>query len=164
MGIDRNRVPFRAGGNLPSRPGISSHGGTSERLPALASHVHDGTLIEQAIFTLIGANMNSTADQAFTKLVAYTNFQLTRVIVNNASISLATAAGGIYTAAAKGGSAIVAASQVYSALTLSTKFINPALAGTALTDILTVTPILSLTTAQGAAATADIRIMGIPLS
>jgi hypothetical protein len=114
---------------------------------------------------LIGANMNVTTDQAIT-LPDIADFPggayiVEYIVVTNASLSLTTAAGGVYTAASKGGSAIVAAGQVYSALTAATKFIKATLAGTALTDRLTgATLYFSLTTGQGAAATADIYVFG----
>ncbi len=82
------------------------------------------------------------------------------IVVTNASLSLTTAAGGFYTAASKSG-AIVAAGQVYSALTAATKFIKATLTGTALTDLQAGTNLyFSLTTGQGAAATADIYVFG----
>ncbi len=114
---------------------------------------------------LIGANMNVTTDQAITirDLTDYPSdsYIVEYIVITNASISLTTAAGGFYTAASKGGSAIVAAAQAYSALTGATKFIKATLAGTALTDVLTgATLYLSLTTGQGAAATADVYVFG----
>lgn len=114
---------------------------------------------------LIGADMNVTTDQAIT-ITDLTDFPSDKyiveyIVVTNASISLTTAAGGVYTAASKGGSAIVAAAQAYSALTANTKFIKATLAGTALTDVLAGgTLYLSLTTGQGAAATADVYVFG----
>lgn len=113
---------------------------------------------------LIGANMNVTTDQAITirDLTDYPSdsYIVEYIVVTNASISLTTAAGGFYTAASKSG-AIVAAGQVYSALTAAGKFIKATLTGTALTDVQTgATIYFSLTTAQGAAATADIYVFG----
>lgn len=104
-------------------------------------------------------NMNSTADQAI--ILPSANWIPTAIVVTNASVSLTTAAGGIYTAAAKGGTALVTAGQVYSALTANTKQVALTLANT---DRQTVGTIyLSLTTPQGGAATADIYIYGRPL-
>lgn len=111
----------------------------------------------------IGANMNSTADQAIT--MSSTSYVIEEILVTNASISLTTAAGGVYTATSKGGSALVAAAQVYSALTASTKYLRLTLGGTATTDRLTgATIYLSLTTAQGAAATANVYVFGTRLN
>jgi membrane-bound inhibitor of C-type lysozyme len=110
---------------------------------------------------LKGANMNSTADQAMVMFVLPAQkYRVRRVTATNASGSLSTAAGGIYTALSKGGTAIVASTQTYSALTSSL-----------LAEDLTVavpnnvqpagTPLyLSLTTPQGSTYTADIYVYG----
>jgi len=117
----------------------------------------------RVIGKLIGANMNVTTDQGITIQGLndqFTKYVVERIVVTNASISLKTAAGGVYTAASKSG-AIVAAGQVYSALTAATKYVALTLTGASLTDVLTVSTIyLSLTTGQGAAATADVYIYG----
>lgn len=108
---------------------------------------------------LKGANFNATTDQAIP--INSSRYVVRKIVVNNASISLTTAAGGVYTAASKGGTALVAAGQVYSALTASTKFVDLTLEAVAGTDVVTATTLyLSLTTAQGAAATADIYVYG----
>lgn len=113
---------------------------------------------------LIGANMNSTADQQITMLDNPSKFILRRIVVTNASISLSTAAGGVYTAASKGGTAVVAAAQAYSSLTTSSLFLDLTLSTTssASTTVKSSIPnlYLSLTTAQGAAATADVYVYG----
>ena len=113
---------------------------------------------------LIGANMNSTADQQITLLDNPSKFILRRIVVTNASISLTTAAGGVYTAASKGGTAVVAAAQAYSSLTTSSLFLDLTLSTTssASTTVKSSIPnlYLSLTTAQGAAATADVYVYG----
>jgi hypothetical protein len=106
-----------------------------------------------------GVNMNSAADQIIG--MPGGKYIVRKIVVMNASVSLTTAAGGVYTATSKGGSAIVAAGQVYSALTAAAKFLDLTLAAIAGTDILTATALyLSLTTPQGAPATADIYIYG----
>jgi hypothetical protein len=113
---------------------------------------------------LIGANMNSTADQQITMLDNPSKFVLRRIVVTNASISLTTAVGGVYTAASKGGTAVVAAAQAYSSLTTSALFLDLTLSTTssASTTVKSSIPnlYLSLTTAQGAAATADVYVYG----
>lgn len=106
--------------------------------------------------SLVGANFNSTADQ--TIAMNSSSYIIDAILVTNASISLTTAAGGFYTAASKGGTAVVAAGQAYSALTAATKQLSATLANT---DRRTATSLfLSLTTGQGAAATADVYIFG----
>ena len=107
---------------------------------------------------LIGANMNSTGDQQIVIFSAPAKYIIRRIVATNASISLTTAVG-IYTAVSKGGTAIVANSQAYSTLSASTKFLDLTLASN--TDYRTATSLyLSLTTPQGAAATADIFVYG----
>ena len=117
----------------------------------------------RVIGKLIGADMNVTTDQAITIQGLgdqFSKYVVERIVVTNASISLTTAAGGVYTAASKSG-AIVAAGQVYSALTAAAKYVALTLTGAATTDVLTgATIYFSLTTGQGAAATADIDIYG----
>lgn len=124
---------------------------------------HDFHTDFRVVGKLIGANFNSTSDQAIPIAPQASLFIVTNIIVKNASISLTTAVGGIYTAASKSG-AIVANTQVYSALTAANKFVALTLAGTSLTDVYDAATntnfYLSLTTAQGAAATADVYVYG----
>ena len=112
---------------------------------------------------LIGANFNVATDQSLWIRPGVLKFRPNKIIVTGASVSLTTAAGGIYSAATKGGSAIVAAAQAYSALTAPTKALLLTLA---VTD--TVFQLerlyLSLTTPQGAAATANVFVFGEDLS
>lgn len=113
---------------------------------------------------LAGANFNVTTDQNITINITggAAKYLIRYITVTNASISLTTAAGGIYTAAAKGGTALVAAGQSYSALTAATITLDLTLAVPNATQ--TATPIVfSLTTPQGAAATADIYVFGTPM-
>lgn len=115
---------------------------------------------------LLGANMNSTADQAFHMVPGLGKIVLVDVIVTNASTSLTTAVGGVYNATGKpAGGILLAAATAYSGLTASTKYIFPTIATLATTDLLaSTTPIqLSLTTPQGSAATADFYLIGYVL-
>ena len=116
----------------------------------------------QILGSLIGANMNSTGDQPFVMHFDATTekFAISKILVTNASTSLTTAAGGIYDTAAKGGNAIVAAAQVYTALTAAGKLLSLTIAAAGSGNVFSVAPILSLTTAQGAAATADFYLFG----
>lgn len=107
---------------------------------------------------IIGANMNSTADQAITLMAG--SWKIEGVYVTTPSVSLTTAAGGFYTAAAKGGTAIVSAGQVYSTLTAATDVLGCTMAATP--TITNNTMYLSLTTGQGSAATADVFVFGRP--
>lgn len=111
------------------------------------------------LFKLIGANFNITTDQ---QLVPTFNgkFRVKRFVVANASTSLTTAAGGIYPAASKGGTAQVASGQVYSALTTALKALELTL-NNASAVLAAATPLyFALTTPQGGAATGDIYAYG----
>lgn len=118
---------------------------------------------QRVIGQLRGANFNSTADQAIAINAA--TYSITSVIVTNCSASLTLAAGGIYPAASKAGTPIVAAAQLYSALTGTSVLLNPTVAATPLVTRYTANPLyLSLTTAQGGAATCDLYIVGVDLT
>ena len=104
---------------------------------------------------LVGANFNSVADQEITITAGY---RVTQIIVQNASTSMTNADGGFYSAAAKAGTAIVLATQVYTALTGATIQLNVPIA--VVMDGLT-SVFFALTGAQGGAATADIYIYGL---
>ena len=121
-----------------------------------------GTGMDQLIGKLIGANMNVTTDQAIPiTRIGSQKYLITKIFVTNASTSLTAADGGIYTATSKGGTAIVAAAQVYTALTAATVGLDLTLA---VNNTYTLDNIyLSLTGAQGGAATADIYVFGIIL-
>lgn len=107
----------------------------------------------------IGANMNVTTDQAIPiTRIGSKSFRITRIYVTNASISLTTAAGGVYPTTSKGGTAIVAAAQAYSALTAAAVGLDLTIAAVRTLAVNNV--YLSLTTAQGAAATADVYVFG----
>ena len=115
---------------------------------------------------LLGANFNTTADQAIPISVPSPIYAVEFIWVSNPSVSLTTAAGGIYSAASKGGVAVVASSQAYSVLTTNAAntsgnglLLTLATAGGNQTIYNVNTMYLSLTTAQGAAATADVRVV-----
>lgn len=111
------------------------------------------------ISVLRAADMNTTADQVIN--LSPKRYIVRRVIITNASTSLTTAVGGIYTGTGKTGVALVPAGQSYAALTGSNKFIDATLHASTSTDHYVVTTLyLSLTTPQGVPATADIYIYG----
>ncbi len=123
---------------------------------ALVTLMGYGMLGQVMLGKSVGVNMNSTADQAIT--IRSSNYIIRRIVVTNASASLTTAAGGVYSASSKGGTAIVASGQAYSALTTAVKVLDLTLANT---DRRTETTLyLSLTTGQGSAATANVYIFG----
>lgn len=117
---------------------------------------------QRVLFQLLGADMNATTDQLMQKVGSFTRWRVTAGLVTNASISLTTAVGGSYTAVAKGGSQIMAAANVYSALTAANKAIGPWISNT--DTIFTTDVWFALSTPQGAAATADVYLFGVPLS
>lgn len=124
---------------------------------------------ETKLAQFLGANFNTTNDQQIAIPTTITKFQLTRVVVTNASLSLTTAVGGFYPQPAKGGTSLVANSQVYSSLTAASVLLNPTLTSYANTTALTAAILtsfsiyLSLTTGQGSACTADVYLFGIIL-
>lgn len=129
-------------------------------VPAYAQAALPPTVVTTLCGVLKGANFNTTADQAITITPPSTTYTLAQVRFAAPSISMTTAAGGVYTAASKGGLAIVPAATAYTGLTTSTlnaagytTTVTPVLAGTQNTTLY-----FSLTTAQGAAATADIYV------
>jgi|SRR5215472_5758178 len=144
--------------------------------------VQDGGPIlasEKVLGSIRGANFNTTSDQPIVLTPGILKFQITKIIITNASLSLTTAAGGFYTQAAKTGSQIVANSQTYSALTASTALMTATLANFANTTLLSSANLsqllnasnqyglavyFALTTPQGAAATADVYLVGIDLT
>lgn len=116
------------------------------------------------------ADFNDTGDQPLLLPVTMTAFMLTGIIVTNSPVSLTAAVGGFYPAASKGGTPIVAASQVYSSLTAQTKLLSCTLAAAVATtrysraNLTDWAIYFALTTAQGIAATGDIYAIGIDLS
>jgi hypothetical protein len=112
------------------------------------------------IGTLKSANFNSAADQAVNLLIN-AKYRVTKITALNTSVNgMSTAVGGVYTAASKGGSALVANTQAYTGLTNALTALDLTLA---LPNLILAagTPLyLSLTTAQGAAATVDLAVFG----
>jgi hypothetical protein len=114
---------------------------------------------------MIGANFNVTTDNVIPLLIPATAaYKVAKITVTNASVNLTTAAGGVYNAATKGGVALVAATQVYTALSTAAKSLDLTLAAAAAITLPAGTLLyLNLTTAQGAPATADIYVYGDPV-
>lgn len=117
-----------------------------------------------------GADFNSVQDQPLNIPNTITAFQLTGVIVTNATESITTAAGGFYPQLSKAGSPIVAAGQVYSTLTTANLLLNATLTAFALSArfssalLPTSQVVFSLTTPQGTPCFADIYLIGLDLS
>lgn len=115
------------------------------------------------LWSLTSANMNVTTDQTFTKAFAFSTFHIDRIRVTNASTSLTLAAGGIYGGAGKT-VPLVSAAQVFSGLTGNTLGLDLTALPLMFGDQSLAAVYLSLTVAQGGAATCDIRIYGWVLS
>jgi hypothetical protein len=108
--------------------------------------------------SVTGVNLNVGATDTPITMVS-ANYIVTSVIVTNASINLTTATSGVFNAAA--GVGALAADQVLTALTTSTKFLDATLGGVALTDLQTAATLYARCgTPQGAAATADFYVFG----
>ncbi|MDE2096314.1 MAG: hypothetical protein KGL39_03645 [Patescibacteria group bacterium] len=120
----------------------------------------------QLLFSLTGADFNSTSDQQLTAATGFpSTYSLDQILVTNASTSLTTAVGGFYTATSKGGTTVVPAAETYTELTGSTVIKRLDFnTGANTTNDLGSSLYFSLTTAQGATATADIYVFGKPLT
>jgi hypothetical protein len=111
------------------------------------------------------ADFQSTADQPFRKIGVFVGYRIDKIIaVQRTGGATVAVAGGVYTAASKGGSAVVGAAQSWLGLSAAGKMVVAVLAGLADTDVRTETPILSLTTGSIGAVTADVFIYGQILS
>ncbi len=152
-----------AGGTVGTLP--IAQGGTGQTTAPAAFDAVSGNLGARMLFRLTAADMNTTADQVFTKLGTFSSYSILNPAfrIDNASTSLTTAVGGVYTAAGKSGITIVSAAQVYSGATGPGLGFNIGATAAGL-SVRTETPILSLTTPQGAPATLDFYVFGIPLS
>lgn len=112
----------------------------------------------------LAADMTLTTDQAFTLnagLVAFTAFVIKGIVAVRRSGAFGTAcAGGVYSAASKGGNAWVANTQSFAALTGAAKIVRCTLAAIAGTEYAVNAPILSLTTGNTGALVADLYLTG----
>ncbi len=119
--------------------------------------------LQQLLFVGHGLDFQSTADQALAKQFSGSKFIITKIVANRISGAVATSAlGGIYTAASKGGSALVAATQSWAGLSGAGKIVDATLAALLATDVQTASPLyLSLSTGSTGAVTADLFIFGI---
>ena len=125
---------------------------------------------KQVLASLLSADFNSIADQALLLPASITAFAITGIVVTNSAVSLSSAVGGFYPQSAKGGTAIVANNQVYSSLNTQAKLLNCTIAAAALATYYTRSNVpdwaiyLSLTTAQGIYAVADVYLIGTDLT
>jgi hypothetical protein len=133
--------------------------------PASAVTIHPQNVASNEAIRLLavatGVNVNATGDQAVLRIINAQNYSVSNVVFTNASISLSTAAAGLFTAPSAGGTGIVA-NAALSALTGSTIVSQRTVASTATptSQIL----YLNVGTAQGAAATMDVYVYGYDFS
>jgi hypothetical protein len=107
-----------------------------------------------------GVNVNATGDTVL-PILNTNSYSVSNVIFTNASVSLTTAAAGVFTAPSAGGTGIVA-NAALSALTGSTVVSQRTVASTALQTGGNL--YVNVGTAQGAAATMDVYVYGYDLS
>lgn len=122
----------------------------------------DASSMQQLLFVGRSLNMTLTTDQALSKMAAGTNYVVTKVVAVRKTGAFGTAcAGGVYTATAKGGSALVAAGQSYANLTGAGKIVDATVAAVNGTDAQSAATLyLSLTTGNTGALTADVFVYG----
>ena len=118
--------------------------------------------VNPTLFVLRNADMTLTTDQTFSKIGTFTNYVVTGVSATRKTGAFGVAClGGIYTGAAKSGSALLAAAQAWSNLTGGGTAQTATLANILQSVSANVTPILSLTTGNTGALTADLFISGV---
>jgi hypothetical protein len=132
--------------------------------PATTNTNHPSNLATNQALRLIasaeGVNLNSVGD-TIAPILANGRVSVQSIIVTNASVDLTTAQLAVYTGAAAAGTAIKTAY----ALTGNTTAAKVVVTAATSTDAVTGTPLyIRNTTAQGAAATADVFIYGYDLS
>lgn len=116
------------------------------------------TNMSQHLFILRSADFQSVADQVFVKQFLGTNYVVTNIVaVRKTGGSTVTNLGGVYPAASKGGTPIVAATQSWLGLSASGKTTTAVITNF---DVQTTTPYLSLSTGSTGAVTADVFIHG----
>jgi hypothetical protein len=132
--------------------------------PATTVTNHPSNLASNQAIRLLasyqGVNVNATGDTVL-PVINTNSYGVSNVIFTNASISLTTAAAGLFTAPSAGGTGIVA-NAALSALSASTVVSQRTVASTALQTGQNL--YLNVGTAQGAAATMDVYVYGYDLS
>ena len=132
--------------------------------PASSQNSHPQGLASNQALRLIGSiqgvNLNLAGDNAV-PILNSGRVSPAYVLVTNASTSLTTAQLAVYPQPAAGGTAVIGATALTGATTAA-KVVNTAATGT---DALTGTNVyVRVTTAQGAAATADVFVYGYDLT
>ena len=161
LGTAANKMLYTTGVATAAEADITAFG---RSLVAAATAAAAQTLLNVLPgYGLLGSisaiDLNSAAtDTAFTINAA--RYIIDKVTVDNASINLTTATLGVFTAAGGGGTTL-AADQVLSAMTATTKFHDLTLAAIVGTDARTDTTLYArVGSAQGSAATANVFLFG----
>lgn len=132
--------------------------------PATTVTNHPSNLASNQAIRLLasyqGVNVNATGDTVL-PVINTNSYGVSNVIFTNASVSLTTAAAGLFTAPSAGGTGIVA-NAALSAMTSATVVSQRTVASTALQTGGNL--YLNVGTAQGAAATMDVYVYGYDLS
>ena len=132
--------------------------------PASSTQPHPSNLSSNqairllAVFT--GVNVNATGDTVL-PIINTTGYSVSNVVFTNASISLSSAAAGLFTAPSAGGTGIVA-NAALSALTGPTIVSQRTVASTAIQAGQNL--YVNVGTAQGAASTMDVYVYGYDFS
>ena len=133
--------------------------------PASTTTIHPQNLASNQAIRLLavvtGVNVNATGDQAVLQIINSSNYSVSNVVFTNGSISLTTAAAGLFTAPSAGGTGVVA-NAALSALTGPTVVSQRTVASTATQSGQNL--YLNVGTAQGAAATMDVYVYGYDFS
>jgi hypothetical protein len=133
--------------------------------PATTVTIHPSNLATNQAIRLLavatGVNVNATGDQAVLPILNSTNYSVSNVVFTNASVSLSSAAAGLFTAPSAGGTGVVA-NAALSAMTGSTVVSQRTVASTATQSGQNL--YLNVGTAQGATATMDVYVYGYDFS
>lgn len=121
--------------------------------------------MQQLLFVIRSADFAIDTDQAFTKVFTGTKWKATNIsAVRIAGAYGVACLGGIYPAASKAGTAIVASTQTWAGLSGAGKIADATLAAILGTDAQTTTSLyLSLSTANTGSLTADVLVFGYVL-
>jgi hypothetical protein len=133
--------------------------------PSTTVTIHPSNVTSNQAIRLLavatGVNVNATGDQAVLAVQNSSNYSVSNVVFTNASVSLSSAAAGLFTAPTAGGTGIVA-NAALSALTASTVVSQRTVASTATQSAQNL--YLNVGTAQGATATMDVYVYGYDFS
>jgi hypothetical protein len=133
--------------------------------PSTTVTIHPSNLATNQAIRLLavatGVNVNATGDQAVLPIINSTNYSVSNVVFTNASVSLSSAAAGLFTAPNAGGTGVVA-NAALSAMTGSTVVSQRTVASTATQSGQNL--YLNVGTAQGATATMDVYVYGYDFS